>query len=216
MARQYIGNLGKVENGIVSVNAYGVLGNLTFPLIFKVFKPKSRLQDGDDYKTKIELALLIIQEVIELGFNFDVVLADSFYGESSEFRHRLEELKKFYVVALRRNHGISRAAGDSITMTKWKKFDRIFSDGEVEVRYIREVIFGVSNGLRYWEITTEPEKMPPNSTWFIMTNLEGDIDKTVANTYGLRTWIEYGFKQAKNELGWADYRVTDYEEIEKW
>ena len=49
-----------------------------------------------------------------------------------------------------------------------------------------------------------------------MTNLEGDIDKTVANTYGLRTWIEYGFKQAKNELGWADYRVTDYEEIEKW
>jgi len=26
----------------------------------------------------------------------------------------------------------------------------------------------------------------------------------------LRTWIEYGFKHAKNELGWADYRVTDY------
>ena len=28
VARQYIGNLGKVENGIVSVNAYGVLGDL--------------------------------------------------------------------------------------------------------------------------------------------------------------------------------------------
>lgn len=78
VARQYIGNLGKVENGIVSVNAYGVLGNLTFPLIFKVFKPKSRLREGDEYKTKIELALLIIKEVIELGFNFDVILADSF------------------------------------------------------------------------------------------------------------------------------------------
>jgi SRSO17 transposase len=31
VARQYIGNLGKLENGIVSVNAYGVLDRLTFP-----------------------------------------------------------------------------------------------------------------------------------------------------------------------------------------
>jgi len=44
VARQYIGNLGKTENGIVS-NAYGVLGNITFPLIFKIFKPKARLQN---------------------------------------------------------------------------------------------------------------------------------------------------------------------------
>ena len=41
VARQYIGNLGKVDNGIVSVNAYGVLGELTFPLMFKVFKLRS-------------------------------------------------------------------------------------------------------------------------------------------------------------------------------
>jgi len=42
--RQYIGNVGKVDNGMVSVNAYGVLGDLTFPLLFKVFKPRRRLQ----------------------------------------------------------------------------------------------------------------------------------------------------------------------------
>ena len=49
-----------------------------------------------------------------------------------------------------------------------------------------------------------------------MTNLEGKLQKTVGNTYGLRTWIEYGFKHAKNELGWADFRVTDYASIERW
>jgi SRSO17 transposase len=49
-----------------------------------------------------------------------------------------------------------------------------------------------------------------------MTNLEGKIEKTIGNTYGLRTWIEYGLKQSKNELGWADYRVTDYASIERW
>lgn len=49
-----------------------------------------------------------------------------------------------------------------------------------------------------------------------MTDLPGNIQKTVGDTYGLRTWIEYGFRQSKNELGWSDYRVTDYQEIEKW
>jgi len=37
-----------------------------------------------------------------------------------------------------------------------------------------------------------------------------------AQLYGLRMWIEYGFKQVKNELGWADFRLTDYASIERW
>ena len=49
-----------------------------------------------------------------------------------------------------------------------------------------------------------------------MTNLAGPIGTTVGNTYGLRTWIEYGLKHAKNELGWADFRVTDSASFERW
>ena len=49
-----------------------------------------------------------------------------------------------------------------------------------------------------------------------MTNLPGDIQADLGNVYGLRTWIEYGFKQSKNELGWADFRLTEYKDIEKW
>jgi hypothetical protein len=36
------------------------------------------------------------------------------------------------------------------------------------------------------------------------------------NLYGLRTWIEYSFKQIKNELGWADHHLTAYAAIEHW
>jgi hypothetical protein len=32
----------------------------------------------------------------------------------------------------------------------------------------------------------------------------------------VRTWIEYGFKQIKHELGWADHRLTDDGAIERW
>ena len=38
----------------------------------------------------------------------------------------------------------------------------------------------------------------------------------VGNLYRLHNWVEYGLKQSKNELGWADFRVTDYVQIERW
>jgi hypothetical protein len=58
--------------------------------------------------------------------------------------------------------------------------------------------------------------MPENSTSFIMTNLQGNLKKTLGNLYGLRTWVEYGFRQCKQELGWTDYRLTNFQQIEKW
>jgi hypothetical protein len=38
----------------------------------------------------------------------------------------------------------------------------------------------------------------------------------VGAIYGIRTWIEYGFKPCKSEWGWADFRVTHYSQIQKW
>ena len=49
-----------------------------------------------------------------------------------------------------------------------------------------------------------------------VTKVPGIKYKEVGNLYGLRNWVEYGLKQSKNELGWADFRVTDYSQIEKW
>lgn len=141
VARQYLGSVGKVERGIVSVNAYGISENITFPLLFKVFKPKGTLKATERYQTQIE------------------------------------------------------------------------------PRYIREIIFGKRKNRTYWEITTDPETLPANSTSFVMTNLSGNlhqIKQQVGNLYGLRTWVEYGFKQCQQELGWTDYRFTQFEHIERW
>jgi hypothetical protein len=38
----------------------------------------------------------------------------------------------------------------------------------------------------------------------------------IGDAYGDRTWVEYGLKQSKDALGWADFRVTDYKQIERW
>lgn len=63
VAKQYIGNLGKTEKGIVSVNAHAVVDNITYPLLFKIFKPRTRSQLGDVYKTKPQLAVERVQEL---------------------------------------------------------------------------------------------------------------------------------------------------------
>ena len=216
VARQYIGNLGKLENGIVSVNAYGVLDGITFPLLFKVYKPKTRLKDGDEYKSKPTLAVEIIEELQQAGIKFSVVLADCLYGESIGFIRALQRLKLNYVLAIRSDHACRIPAEQKVYSTSWQEFDRVFSNGETEIRYIREVIYGTRRSVRYYQITTDKQTLPSESTWFIMTNLEGRIRTQVGNVYGLRNWIEYGFKQSKNELGWADYRLTDYSDIERW
>jgi SRSO17 transposase len=216
VTRQYIGNLGKIENGLVSVNAYGVLDAITFPLAFEVFKPQKRLHKADQYKTKPQLAIALIEFLQQQGFRFEVVLADSLYGESGEFIAALQRLGLQFVVAIRENHGVLMLPRQRLRYTTWSQFDRVFSQGDTEPRYIREIIFGQRRALRYYHITTDVDEQPPDSTWLIMTNLPGTIKKTVGNTYGLRTWIEYGFKQSKNELGWADFRLTNYTDIEKW
>ena len=150
VARQYIGNLGKIENGIVSVNAYGILEGITFPLLFKVYKPRQRLKENEKYKTKPQLAIEIIKELIALGFNFTTVLADSLYGESGDFIEVLNENKLNFVVAIRSNHSVLMPSGWRVRYNRWKKFDRVFFNGEKQIRYIREIIFGKRRTMRYW------------------------------------------------------------------
>lgn len=216
VTHQYVGNLGKIANGIVSVNAYGVLDNVTFPLLFRVFKPRKRLHPTDVYQTKPHIARELIQELRASGFQVDLVLADCLYGESGDFITELLQLQLPFVVAIRRNHGVWLGPSERVRATRWRTFDRVFSNGERETRYIREIVFGKRHTIRYYQVTTDPQTLPAESTQLLMTNLPGNLRHQLGNQYGLRTWIEYGFKQAKNELGWADYRVTAYHDIERW
>jgi hypothetical protein len=68
--------------------------------------------------------------------------------------------------------------------------------------------------------TTDPLALPAVSTWYLATNLPrpgspyaaedrpapADLAEVV-RLYGLRNWVEQGYKQVKLELGWADFMV---------
>jgi SRSO17 transposase len=80
--RQYIGHVGKKENGIVAVTADGLVDGMILSLTFEVYKPRERLKDQEEYPSKPQIAAQMIRPLQAMGFEFELVLADSLYGES--------------------------------------------------------------------------------------------------------------------------------------
>jgi hypothetical protein len=98
----------------------------------------------------------------------------------------------------------------------WKAYEQDLSYRQSETRYLREIILG-QRRLRFYQISKSNAPDPTGyKSWYIMTNLPGELQPTVAQLYSLRNWIEYGFKLVKNELGRADFRLTEYASIERW
>src|SRR5215472_17339703 len=65
-----------------------------------------------------------------------------------------------------------------------------------------------------------PATLPEKATWYLVTNLprpggprEADSPHPAADLaeivriYGIRHWIEQGYKQVKDQLGWAGFQV---------
>src|SRR5260370_32777223 len=94
--RQYTGHVPPLANGVVSVtaeHAYGGIDTVTFPLAFRLYKPRRRRrQPGAVYKSTPQWAVALMQELAAQGLPFSVVLADSLYGASDDFISALPRL----------------------------------------------------------------------------------------------------------------------------
>ena len=66
-----------------------------------------RLQPGDKYQSKPQIAVGLVKELVKLGLKIKRVLADSLYGESStNLIGALDKLKLQFMVSIRSNHGV--------------------------------------------------------------------------------------------------------------
>ncbi len=109
VARQYIGNVGKVCNSQIGVYAGLSRGDKIGLVGAKLYLPRQWTTDKKrcekagipeqerKYRTKPELGLEIIKE-LEGVMQYDWVGGDSIYGNSPELRRSLRELGKAYVL----------------------------------------------------------------------------------------------------------------------
>ncbi len=161
-AHQYIGNLHTLANGVVSVNAYGVLGTVTFPLPSASSSPGRASSRAMSTRASRSSRSSWSRSWLALGFRFSVVLADSLYGESGEFIARLAPAG----AALRGRDplqpwGLDASRASACASTRWRPFERVFTDGSSEQRYPRETVFGPRRAIRYFQITTDPSTCRP-------------------------------------------------------
>jgi hypothetical protein len=236
VARQYLGSVGKVDNGIVAVTSLWADERCYWPVHAVPYTPASRLAKGKrdpGFRTKPQLAVELVQAAQQAGIGFWAVVADCFYGDNPGFTEALTAAKVPFVLALKARKGTWAPAEAAHTPVEaagelgwqgprkpgqWRRIRRRFRDGHTETWWAADAQlggWGPDRRLRLVVATTDPARLPGHSSWYLLTNLPRPAGRRaqqanlaeVVRLYGLRNWVEQGYKQVKGELGWADFQV---------
>jgi SRSO17 transposase len=109
--RQYTGSAGKITNCQIGVSLCLATRSQQLPVDFELYLPKCWADDPDRrkeakipddvlFRTKPELALQMIRRGVADGLPRSIVLVDTAYGNSSEFRTELRRLELDYAAAV--------------------------------------------------------------------------------------------------------------------
>jgi len=250
VARQYLGVLGKTDNGLVAVSTLWADERVYSPLHTAPYTPASRLPGGQRdpaFRTKPRIALELVGAARAAGVPFRAVVADSFYGDNLDFEATLGQARVPYVLALKPSKGAWVREGEAETPEDaarrlrwdgpdvararsgaWTRLGRTGRAGRTAVWWAAEARFAgyrPEGPVRLVVATTDPHRLPPRTTWYLATNLPppgaapaaaapaaaapgapAELAEVV-RLYGLRNWVEQGYKHLKHELGWGDFQV---------
>jgi hypothetical protein len=236
VARQYLGSVGKIDNGIVAVTSLWADERCYWPIDAVPYTPASRLPGGErdaGFRTKPQLAVELVQAAQRAGVRFRAVVADCAYGDNPGFTDALLAAGVSFVLALKPRKGTWAPAEQAHTPVeaaselgwqsptrpgRWRRVTRRFRDGHTETWWAADATlggWGPDRRLRLVAATTDPARLPGHSSWYLLTNLPRPTGRRaqqanlaeVVRLYGLRNWVEQGYKQVKGELGWADFQV---------
>jgi SRSO17 transposase len=192
IGKQYLANLGKIDTGVVSVTSLWADEHLYYPLHIEPYTPAHHFEQGKSdpkFRTKLAIAVELIQQAIEAGIPFRAVVADCFYGEDHGVQQGIRDLGRGYVLALKPSHAwwhpidtigslqeAAEAAGwqDEAQAGTWVRIERTFRDGHTETWWTLEVKvgpYGPEKPIRAVVATTDPATLPEHTTWYLTTNL---------------------------------------------
>jgi DDE superfamily endonuclease len=192
VGKQWLGNIGKTENGVVSVSSLWAEEGVYYPLEVEPYTPAHHFEGEKSdprFRTKLKIAQQLVERSVVGGIPFRAVVADSFYGEDEDFRGALSRLGVGYVLALKESHSwwhkegtigalweAALAAGwkNAQESGEWRGVIRTFRDGHQESWWALEVRAGPyspEKSQRALVVTTDPERLPQLGTWYLTTNL---------------------------------------------
>jgi SRSO17 transposase len=232
VGRQYIGEIGKTDNGIVIVTTHLYDGKKSLPLDIELYQHASSLPEGKkdiEFKKKPELALELIDRSLMRGYRPGIVLIDAGYGNNTTFLLQLEKRKLKYLGGLAKNRKV-------ITEIETDKREEMRLDKlaqSLSVEDFTPVQLNLDKPKTVWVATTEVElsQLEGTRTIAIVMNAStfdqaSDIDYFITNVgstiataewivtiYAQRNWVEVFYREAKGWLGLSEYQVRDYRSL---
>jgi SRSO17 transposase len=191
VGRQYLGSVGKIDNGVVSVSSLWANEQVYYPLDVIPYTPAgwfARGQRDPAFRTKLTIAVELVKQAVAWHWPFKAVVADSFYGEDATVRAGLQQLDVGYVLALKPSHSWWHAQNEPGSLVEvaratpwratkpgaWQAVERVFRDGHRERWWALEITvgpYGPQRRERALVVTTDPPTLPELSTWYLVTNL---------------------------------------------
>jgi SRSO17 transposase len=193
VARQYLGSVGKTDNGIVVVSTLWADERVYYPLHVAAYTPAGRLSGGRNdprFATKPQIAAGLIARAVTAGVPCAAVVADSFYGPSQTdtLTAELHAAGLPYVLALQPHKGTwapEYAAHTPVEAAQdlgwhsqrrpgdWQRVTRRFRDGHTETWWAADArlgSWGPDQPVRLVVATTDPATLPERTTWYVVTN----------------------------------------------
>jgi SRSO17 transposase len=233
VGRQYIGEIGKTENGIVVVTTHLYDGTKSLPLDLEIYRKASEFEQGKkdpEFKKKPTIAIELIERSGARGYRPSIVLMDGGYGNNSNLLKELEQKKLKYLGRVAKNRKVIIKGGE----------------GEVEVRLdeiaaallvddLDQIELKLSKKKRVWVKTFKARisSLEGERTFAIVMNASSlgtatDVDYLMTNieeskatslwmvtTYSQRNWVEVFYREAKGWLGFSEYQVRDIRSLHR-
>ena len=230
--RQYSGTAGKVENCQIGVFlAYGSKGGRAF-LDRELYLPQVWTEDGERrheagvpegtvFRTKGQLARVMIARVLAAEAPFGWVAGDTVYGNDRKLRQWLEEQKVPYVLAVKSNeplgvdaeHGsapvAARRLAQQIPADQWERLSagegskgpRLYDWGRVLLRP------GSEPDQAHWLLMRRSITDPEDLAYYACFSPVEVALAELVRVAGTRWIIEDAFKETKQEVGLDQYQV---------
>ena len=232
--RQYIGQLGKTANGQVFVTSHYADTRCHWPVDLAPYVPDTWLPEGKQdpaFRTKIDLALELVERAVERGLPLRAVVADNWFGSNKRFIKTLEQRERPYVVDLKPSQRVFVRLKDDLGRNEHRLVEAVslleptdfrpvrlpMADGterQVHVARLRIKIKGLTGRRPVVVVTTRPDDPAADADLRLLsTNVVQLRDETVARLYARRNWVEVFYREAKDDLGAGQYQVRDLASI---
>jgi SRSO17 transposase len=233
--RQYTGSAGKITNCQIGVSLAVATSAEQFPIDFELYLPKkwaeepalraeAKIPEAVTFKTKIELALDMIDRAHQAQIPGNIILADAAYGDSSDFRNGIRQRGFDFGVGIQstvrvvRLDPLDRARGEPLTaldlMTSFglKAFRKVtWRQGSkaklssrfrfVRVKTMHDDGLAVADREPLW-LVAEWLEGEPKPTKFTLTTLpERMSKKQIVRIFKERWRTERMYQDLKGELG---------------